>query len=183
MAAQKRKDPTWKDVKTVLVNLDQKQLLKLIADLYKFSNENKTFLNTRFSVGKDQLGPYKKVIEECLFPDVLRDKPVEIAKAKKAISRYSKAAGDDQGQAELMVYFVECGNRFTLNIGDMYQEFYDALNSMYQRAINKVLSLPANQQREFKRRLKEIMTSSSDIGWGYHETLAYDYFRAFPEDK
>ena len=82
-----------------------------------------------------------------------------------------------------MVYFVECGNSFTLDLGDIDEAFYDAMNSMYKRAIDKVLSLPAKQQREFKRRLKEIMTSSSGIGWGYHDTLADDYFRAFPEDK
>ena len=183
MAAKKRKGPTWTDIKAVLVNSEQKQLLKLVADLYKFSDENRTFLHTRFNVGEDQLGSYKKIIDECLFPDVFSNKPVQVAKAKKAISSYSKALGDDLGQAELMVYFVECGNSFTLDIGDLYQEFYDALNSMYQRAIDKVLSLPEKQQNKFKQRLKTIMTSSSGIGWGYHDTLADDYYRAFPEDK
>ncbi len=183
LAAKKRKSPTWTDVKTVLVNLDHKQLLKLIADLYKFSDENKTFLHTRFSVGEDQLGSYKKIIDQCLFPDVFSNKPIQVAKAKKAISSYSKALGDDLGQAELMVYFVECGNSFTLDVGDLYEEYYDALNRMYERAIDKVLSLPVKQQSEFKLRLKEIMTSSSGIGWGYHDTLADDYYRAFPEDK
>jgi len=163
--------------------LDHKQLLKLVADLYKFSNENKTFLHTRYSEDGDKLGPYKKIIDENMYPDVFRNKPIQVAKAKKAISSYSKAAGDDIGQAELMVYFVECGNSFTLDLGDIDEAFYDAMNSMYKRAIDKVLSLPAKQQREFKRRLKEIMTSSSGIGWGYHDTLADDYFRAFPEDK
>lgn len=163
--------------------MDQKQLLKLIADLYKFSNENKTFLHTRYSVDGDKLGPYKKIIDENMYPDVFRNKPIQVAKAKKAISSYSMAAGDDMGHAELMVYFVECGNNFTLDIGDINEEFYDALNSMYQRAIDKVLSLPEKHQNKFKQRLKTIMTSSSGIGWGYHDTLADDYYRAFPEDK
>ncbi len=183
MAVKKRKAPSWTDIKPVLVNLDQKQLLKLVADLYKFSNENKTFLHTRFSVGEDQLGPYKKIIDECLFFDVFSNKPVQVAKAKKAISSHSKALGDDLGQAELMVYFVECGNSFTLDIGDLYQEYYEALNRMYQRAIVKVLSLPEEQQDEFRQRLKTIMTSSSGIGWGYHDTLAGDYYSAFPDDE
>ncbi len=183
MAAKKRKAPSWTDIKAVLVNLDQKQLLKVVADLYKFSNENKTFLHTRFSVGGDQLGAYKKIIDECLSPDVFSNKPVQVAKAKKAISSYSKALGDDLGQAELMVYFVECGNSFTLNFGDLYQEYYDALNRMYQRAIDKVLSLPEEQQNVFRQRLKAIMASSSGIGWGYHDTLADDYHSAFPDDE
>ena len=183
LTAKRRKAPSWTDIKTVLINSDHKQLIKLISDLYNFSNENKTFLHTRYNVGDDKLGPYKKIIEENMYPDVFRNKPIQVAKAKKAISSYSKAVGDDMGQAELMVYFVECGNNLTLDLGDIDEAFYDALNSMYKRAFDKVLSLPVKQKHEFKRRLKEIMTSSSGIGWGYYDTLADDYFRAFPEDK
>ncbi len=182
LTAKKRKSPSWTDIKAVLVNLDQKQLLKLVADLYKLSDENKTFLHTRFSIGEDQLGPYKKIIDEGLSPDVFSKKTIQIARAKKAISSYSKAAGEGIGRVELMVYFVECGNNFTLNFGDIDEAFYDALNSMYKRAIDKVLSLPEKQQNEFKQRLKAIMTSSSGIGWGYHDTLADDYYSAFDDE-
>jgi hypothetical protein len=31
--------------------------------------------------------------------------------------------------------------------------------------------------------LKAIMTSSSNIGWGYHDALCDDYREAFPEDE
>ena len=36
---------------------------------------------------------------------------------------------------------------------------------------------------EFKDRLEEIMKSSSDIGWGYHDTLTDDYYVAFPDGQ
>ena len=178
----KRKGPTWSDVKAALVNLDKKQMLNLVADLYRLSNENKTFLNSRFEVGGNPLGPYKKIIEECMYPDIYSDKPIQISKAKKAISNYSKATGDPAGEAELMICFVECGNTFTVKFGDIDGPFYDALNRMYRRTINKVLTLSEKQQAEFKNRLKAIMTSSSNIGWGYHDMLCDDYYGAFPED-
>jgi hypothetical protein len=66
MAKKKTKGPTWSDIKEVLVNLDQKQLLSLVGDLYRLSNENKTFLHSRFKIGGDPLNPYKKTIEEWL---------------------------------------------------------------------------------------------------------------------
>ena len=111
------------------------------------------------------------------------NKPIEVSKAKKAISSYSKAVGDPIGETELMTFFVECGNKFTLDFGDMDEPFYDALNRMYRRAMNKLLSLPEEQRDEFQGRLEAIMTSSSNIGWGYHDMLCDDYYEAFPKDE
>ena len=182
MAKGKKKGPTWSDVKASLVNLDKKQLIRLVSDLYRLSNENKTFLNSRFEVNDNPLGPYKKIIEECMYPDIYSNKPVQISKAKKAISSYSKAVRDPIGEAELMTYFVECGNKFTVNFGDIDGPFYDALNRMYRQTIKKVLTLSEERQDEFKDRLKAIMTSSSKIGWGYHDMLFDDYYEAFAED-
>ena len=183
MAKRKSGNPTWSDVKSAVSDLDQKELLKLIADLYRFSKDNQAFFHARFEVGDDPLGPYKKTIDGCMYPDVVRNKPIQISKAKKAISNYSKAIGDPLGEIELMILFVECGNNFTLSYGDIDEGFYDALNRMYQRAIEKILNLPEEQRGEFKDRLDEIMTSSSGIGWGYHDMLCDDYYGAFPEEE
>lgn len=183
MAKRKSSSATWSDVKPAVVNLDQEQLLRLVADLYRFSKENRAFLHARFGVGDDPLAPYKKTIDECMYPDVRKNKPIQISKAKKAISSYSKAVGDPLGETELMVFFVECGNSFTVDFGDIDEGFYDALNRVYQRAIEKVLSLPEDHQQEFQDRLRDIVTSSSGIGWGYHDMLCHDYYSAFPEEE
>ncbi|MCK5133125.1 MAG: hypothetical protein KAR40_13345 [Candidatus Sabulitectum sp.] len=163
--------------------MDRKQLVKLVADMYRFSKDNQIFLHSRFGIGKDLLEPYKKTIDECMYLDLCSKETIQISKAEKTISNYTKAAGDILGEVELMVYFVECGNNFTIGFGDIDEEFYNSLNEMYRRAINKVLSLPENQQKEFQDRLKEIMISSSDIGWCYHDTLSNDYYDAFSEEE
>lgn len=147
-------------------------LIQLIASLYKLSKGNRDFLHARFSIGDDPIAPHKKVIEDCMFPDVMKDKPIEISTAKKAINEYSKAVGDAKGEVELMTYFVECGNKFTVEFGDINEGFYDALLRMYHRAIKKVLTLPDEEQREFRERLKTIMMTSDGIGWGYHDGLS-----------
>ena len=174
---------TWSDVKAEITKLDMRQLVNLVADLYRFSKENQAFLNARFAVVRDPLEPYKKTIAECIYPDIYKNKPIQISKAKKAISDYSKAVGESLGEAELMTFFVERGNAFTVNFGDIDEEFYDALIRMYRRVIEKVCSLPEEQRDAFKERLEAIMTSSADIGWGYHDTLCDDYYSAFPEDE
>jgi hypothetical protein len=183
MAKQRSSAPAWSDVKSRAASLDQQQLVKLVADLYRLSKENRDFLNVRFAGDDDCLKPYKKVICECMYPDVMKNQPIQISKAKRAISNYSQAAGDPIGEVELMTYFVECGNSFTVNYGDIDTEFYEAINRMYKRAIDKVLNLSEEQREGFRERLAEIMNSSKDIGWGYHDALCDDYHEAFPADE
>jgi hypothetical protein len=183
MDTRKKSGPVWSDVKVKIVSLDQKQLVQLVGDLYRLSKDNREFLHARFDVGDDPLAPYKKSIQESMYPDVYKNKPVQISKAKEAIRRYSKAVGDPLGEAKLMTFFVECGNSFTVEFGDIDEGFYNALNLMYKRTIEKVLSLPVDQCSDFRERLEDIMTSSSDIGWGYHDELRYDFYEAFPDDE
>ncbi|MDM7938557.1 MAG: hypothetical protein QUV06_14035 [Cyanobium sp. CZS 48M] len=118
-----------------------------------------------------------------MYPDVQKNKPIEIAKAKKAIGDYCKAVGDAVGAAELMTFFVEQGNALTIDYGDIDEGFYAALNLMFRRAIDKVCSLPDSSRDAFKVRLEAIMRSSAHIGWGYQDGLRADYYRAFPENK
>ena len=183
MAKRKKTGPAWSDVKSAVSSLEQKQLVELVRDLYRLSKKNQAFLAARFSLGEDPLAPYKKTIRDSMYPDVMKDKPVQIAKAKRAISDYSQAVGDPVGEAELMILFVECGNSFTVEYGDIDEDFYNALTLMYRRTIEKVLSLAEGQHGAFKERLREIMESSSGIGWGYHDELCHDFYEAFPEHE
>jgi hypothetical protein len=183
MAKGKHSNQTWSDVKAAMADMDEKQLIALVSDLYRLSRENQAFLHARLGIGDDTLGPYKKTISDCMYPDAYKNKPVQISKAKKAISSYIKAVGEPSGEAELMTFFVECGNSFTVDFGDIDEAFYDALIRMYRRAIDKVLTLPEEEQAEFQSRLGAIMTSSSNIGWGYHDALCDDYCDAFAEEE
>ncbi|MBL7178077.1 MAG: hypothetical protein ISS66_19810 [Desulfobacteraceae bacterium] len=163
--------------------MEHNEILQLVRDLYQLSKTNKEFLHARFLVGDDPLKPYKDTIKDSMYPDVMRDKPLRISRAKRAISEYSKAADDLKGEAELMVFFVECGNRFTIELGDIDANFYDSLTLMYDKAIDMILSLKDEDQHQFKRRLKLIMDSSSGIGWGYHDELCDLYYDAFGDDE
>jgi len=48
--------------------------------------------------------------------------------------------------------------------GEMYEEFYDAVNLIYREAINTILSLPQELRGNLKKRLRIIMQSANDIG-------------------
>src|SRR5262249_156938 len=181
MTKTKRQDPSWSDVKESLASLSTSELIRLIASLYGLSKGNRDFLHARFSVGNDPIGPYKKIIDDCMYPDVFKNKPIQISTAKKAISEYSKAIGDAKGEAELMTYFVECGNQFTVDYGDLDEGFYDALLRMYARAINKVLALPEEEQDQFRERLNSIVGTSNKLGRGENDGRCVQYCEALPD--
>ncbi|MDP8238578.1 MAG: DUF6155 family protein [Candidatus Hatepunaea meridiana] len=182
MLKNKTKKPTWTDLKKEIIKLNHSQMISLIKDLYRLSKSNRDFLHVRFSIGKDRIDPYKKIIEDAMYPDIYKDKPISISRAKQAISDYSKATDDPLGKIDLMIFLVEWGNHYTLNYGDIDANFYNSLISMYEKAVKEVISLPDQEQEEFRERLKEIMESTSDIGWGYYDGIFAAYYKAFDDE-
>ena len=177
----KNKAPSWVDVQKHISSFDKKQLIALVGDLYRSSMDNKNFFHTRFSLGQDPLEPYKCVIENAIYPSLEDDEILNIDIANKAVKSYSKAIDNPQGEAELMVFHVECGNNFTLSYGDIDEEFYDSVLDMYEQAIETVQELSIDEQKGFRERLYEIMKSASFIGWGYADGLSGLYHKAFPD--
>lgn len=180
---QKKTGPSWADLKSKLAKLDQKQLIQNLGDLYRLSHDNQDFLNARFGILEEPMAPFVKSIREFMYPDILSNDSVQISKAKSVIRRYARATGDSTGEIELKILFVECGNQFTLDYGDMDEGFYSSLNLMYRDVLGDVLSLLDGEHTDFKERLKQIMESSRGMGWGYHDALREDYYRAFPDDE
>src|ERR1041384_8386099 len=110
MSAPGQKKSSWSSVKAALSKRNQDELLGLLRDLYELTPSNKQFVDARLQIGENQVAPYKKIVADCMYPNVFRNHPVQISKAKKAISDYRKAAGDIYGEIDLMIHFVECGN-------------------------------------------------------------------------
>jgi hypothetical protein len=179
---KKQKKPCWGDIEKPIKHFKKNQLVDLLRDLYRLSPENNDFFHTRFSIGEDPLPRYKKIIQDAIHPYLEDHEPLEIEKANDAINRYSKAVDNPVGEAELRVFYVECGNNFTLSYGDIDEDFYDALLDMYEYAIETVLETPPDKQKDFQERLKAIMESASHIGWGYGDGLGDLYYEAFSEE-
>jgi hypothetical protein len=167
-----KKKPTWKDVKVVLVEKEKAELLKLIADLYSSSADNKSFIHSRYSVGGETLEPYRSIISESLYPDVYKNKPIRLSIGKKAISDYFKATKDKAGQLELMVHYLETGNQFTVDFGDIDEQFYSSLESMFERTLTELRKQSTDVQEKYVSRLEEVVSSARNIGWGYFDYIS-----------
>ncbi|MDQ7004034.1 MAG: hypothetical protein Q9N67_03550 [Ghiorsea sp.] len=165
------KKPTWKDVKTILTGKDNRELIKLVSDLYALGSANKTFIHARYSVGKATLDPYKVIISDSLYPDVYKNKPIKLAVGRKAISDYFKATKDELGKLALMFHYLEMGNQFTVEYGDIDEAFYSSLESMFEKITVILRQQPKVIQDEYVFRLGSVVESAQDIGWGYYDCI------------
>jgi hypothetical protein len=179
---QRPKSLSWQNVRSSLKGYDRDSLLKIVGEMYRLSPENRDFLQARLLSEPDSAKTFKKRLRAALNPDAFGKFDYDLAAAKRTIREFSQASSDLEAIADLMIYAVECGNRFTLNCGDIDEEFYDGLIDIYAAAIKKILQLPMDARSTYRRRLEKIMESSDGIGWGYHDGLGDLFSRAFPEE-
>ena len=165
------KKSNWTQVKAVLTQQQPGDVLKLVADLYRFSNDNRAFIESRLLPDSANLDHYKKIISAALYPDVDKDRPVRLSVGKKAISDYRKASKDSLGTLELMMHYLEQGNEFTAEYGDMDAPFYTSLCSMLDRILSTLEDQTPAIQDQYIPRLEQVVLRSGNIGWGYHDFL------------
>ena len=153
MVKDRKAAVSWSSVKAGLRGIDRTALLGLIQDLYAVSKDNQAFLHARFNLGGDPLKPYKAVISRWVCPDIFKNQPVSVSKAKKAIADYKKAIGYPEGMAELSVFYCEEAIVFLRDCGMDDEGYYSALVLMFEQALKGVTTLPEKQQKALLERL------------------------------
>ena len=173
--------PTWTNVKAKLARFDRMGLMGLIHDLYGADKDNQQFLHVRFGLGEDILKPYKETLDRWLWPDVIRNQNVSVAKAKQAISSYRKAIGEPAALAELMVFYCERAAGFCSDIGYEDESYFDALVRMFDQALKLIAQLSASDRNPLIARLDRVRIISHNFGYGvadYMDSLLAKYVRA-----
>ena len=171
MAKDKSASPSWADVKAFLLTFDRAGLQGLVQDLYAASKDNQAFLHARLGLGPDQLGPYKATISRWINPDLMKNQTVSVSKAKKAIANYNKAIGRLEGLAELSIFFCEEAFSFVEGCSFSDEQYFVGLIRMYDRSVNRVLSLPLAERRAYVERLGKLRTRAKRAGWGVENEL------------
>lgn len=166
------KKPSWRDVKQILADKSNSELLKLIADLYSASADNKSFIHARYSDGESGIEPYKKIIADAMYPDVYSRKKLELSVGKKAITDYFKATKDELGKLELMTHYLESGNQFTVDFGDIDEGFYASLESMFANILTLLKKQTPEVQALYLKRLRLVVSSAKHMGWWYYDVIS-----------
>jgi hypothetical protein len=171
VAKEKRASPSWIDVKAALLAFDRAGLLGLMQDLYTASKENQAFLHARLDLGHDQLKPYKSKISRWICPDLMRNQPISVSKAKKAIAEYKKAIGRPEGLAELSIFYCEEAFSFVESCSLDDESYLIALIRMFDQSLKFVLNLPRATRPAYLERLDRLRSRGKHVGWGVQDEL------------
>jgi hypothetical protein len=164
---------TWKDIKSELKELTPDDFLGVLADLYDLDEDNRRFLHARYARSDESLKSYKDIIRKAVCPTLDKGQDLKLSAGRKAISDYRKAVGHPKDMLELMVYYVECGNEFTLTYGDIDEPFYNSLVSMFNDIVSRLMKAQDEYLLHlFLPRLQNVVRKANDIGWGYYDAIA-----------
>ena len=170
--------PQWSNIRKSLLLLDRSELIALVKDLYANSDENRRFLEARFSQGQDQveavLADYKQEIIYCFFGERgISDDLPRLRDARRLIRDYRKATQDISGTLDLMLHYVETGTEFTNTYGDINEPFYNSLESVLVDFCEGIFksSDPEQAYGQFNKRLVALKKATYGIGWGYGDAV------------
>jgi hypothetical protein len=178
----KNASPTWSDVRAALLDFDRAGLRGLVQDLYTASKDNQAFLHARLGLGHDQLQPFKACISNWICPDVMKNQPISISKAKKAIADYKKAIGRPDGMAELSIFYCEEAFGFLESCSMEDESYFAALVRMYGRSLEFVSSLPPAERPTYLQRLDKLRSRANHIGWAVEEELNSLWYATAPDE-
>ncbi len=101
---------------------------------------------------------------------------MRLSVARKAVTEVKKLGLTSESMADLMLFYVETGVEFTSDYGDINESFYNSMESMYLKALEYMEK--EGLLKHFENRALQIVNKTSNIGWGFHDTLG-DFFYKF----
>jgi hypothetical protein len=161
-------------LKQHLKNCSQAELIADIAELVKRFPAVKDYYQFKlYPQAETEIATkYKKTIADEFFPARGFGK-ARLSIAKKAISDYKKVCDNEVGKIDLMLFYVEQGVKFTLAYGDIDEAFYLSMEGMYEKALSTIKK--SGLENIFDNRSQKIVADTTEIGWGFHDTLCEIY--------
>ncbi len=170
---------SFSKIKDELTTFDKVKLIALISDLYKTNKSVKEYLDFLVSPNEDDLiKKYKQKIYDAFYPK--RGFSLKLKEAKQIITDFKKLKLSNVLLADLMLFYVECGVKFTNEFGDINEAFYLSIGKMYAQTLallNKEEALEI-----FRIRALKVVDDTQNIAWGFHEYLAQNYFDFYFDD-
>ena len=169
----------FSEVKKELKKFDKDKLIDLIADLYKKHQHVKEYLD--FFVNPSDLltvAKYKDKIFEAFYPK--RGFTLKLKDGKQAIANLKKLEVPADMMADHMLFYVECGVKYTNDFGDINDNFYVSLAKMYVQSLT--LMQKEDSLAKFQKRALQVVYDSDGIGWGFHDYLEQAYTDFYPDD-
>ena len=161
------------DLKKELKKFDKDKLIDLVVDLYKKNKAVKGFFDFYINPNERELfEKYRYKVFAAFYPK--RGFNYKLKDGKQAISDFKKLGASADLLADLMLFYVETGVKFTNDFGDIDESFYSSLEKAYVQALT--LMRKEELLEKFADRASNIIKDADGIGWGFHDYLSDVYF-------
>lgn len=168
------------DLKRNLKGSSKEELIKEIVELFKKNSFVKDYYILKYDAESNSsvLDKHKAIVENEFFPKRGFGK-ARLSVARKSITEFKKLSQDKIQLAELMIFYVEMGVKFTNSYGDIDEPFYLSMESMYDKVVKFIIN--AKLEDLFNHRCLEIVNDTAGIGWGFHDQLSEIYYEHLAE--
>lgn len=167
------------DIKKELKKLDKDKIIGLVADLYKKNKTVKEFFDFYVNPDERQLfEKYRDKMFEAFYPK--RGNNYKLKDGKQAISDFKKLGTSTDLLADLMLFYVETGVKFTNDYGEINESFYKSLAITFVDSLNLMSS--EDLLDKFEDRVEKVVDDSSEIGWGFNDYLVQVWVDFYPTD-
>ena len=101
---------------------------------------------------------------------------------RKALSDFKKLKPSEDSVAELMVFYMENACQFTYDYGDMWEQFYDSVESNFDKTLRHIVLY--DLWDKYDSRIKQCLRWASPCGWGFPDALndMYEEMKAHNEE-
>ena len=165
------------EVKKVLKKFEKEKVIEIITELYKKNNSVKEYFDFFVNPNENELFmKYHGKVYEGFYPK--RGHELKLKDAKQAITDFKKLGPSTALLADLMLFYVECGVKFTNDFGDIDEPFYLSVEKMYLNALT--LMRKEGLLNKFQIRAMKIIDDTKGMGWGFHDYLTDVYYDFYP---
>lgn len=171
---------TEKALEKKLQNMSKEECIQMIMSFYRFDKTAEQIINLQMvgdSYGNELLEKYKKRLYKIFNPSDIVRMGFSIDTAQQVLSEFADICVNDNGKwyGDLALYFAECATDFTMDYGDIDENFYDVLGDAYHDAI-VAASKDEKLYKLWKDRLESILHDFAGFGWGMEEYLCGEYY-------
>jgi len=164
-------------LKKLIKDLERDEYIYLITEIAQACPQAREFLTVKFSDGENTneiLEKYKQRVAHEFFPARGYGR-LNLREAKKAISDFKKICSDKVMILDLMLFYIENGNKFTDAYGDINESFYNSAYSVYSQVIKEINSGDIELYNIFADRLKSAAENACQ-GYGFYDDMTALYY-------
>lgn len=165
------------------MSMDKSEIIKMVLELYSARKEAKEYLDFYAEPNEGQkLEEYKHIIREEFYPSRNREPKTRFSVCRKALSDFKKLKPSEDSVAELMVFYMENACQFTYDYGDMWEQFYDSVESNFDKTLRHIVLY--DLWDKYDSRIKQCLRWASPCGWGFPDALndMYEEMKAQNEE-